>query len=312
MKVGVAGLGRMGAAIATRLLQRGHEVAVWNRSSDKFGPLVALGASARPSPADLAHDVEAIITMLTDAAAIDAVYRSPSGILDAALGGKIVIEMSTVLPSVEIALAADVVSRGGAFVECPVGGTIGTTHAGKLLGLVGGAPEHLERARPILDDLCRRIEHCGPAGAGASMKLAINLPLATYWQSLGEAFALCRHLSLSPSLLVELFAESSAGPNILKVCGPDVARAFEGGATPNPPFDCDLLRKDLRTMIEDAKQRDLVLPLGARVLKVYDDASAAGWGERAGWDLAAYWVQSNAHTRSGGEARAEPITYSDR
>jgi 3-hydroxyisobutyrate dehydrogenase len=299
MHVGVAGLGRMGAAIATRLLQCGHKVSVWNRSDDKTKPLIALGADVHASPVDLARNVDAILTMLTDADAVDSVYRSPSGILEADLSGKIVIEMSTVSPAVEIALAADVESQGGMFVECPVGGTIGTTLAGNLVGFAGGRTDHVERARPILDKLCRRIEHVGPAGAGASMKLAINLPLATYWQSLGEAYSLCRHLNLSPGLLVELFAESSAGPNILRMCGPDVARAFEGGATPEPPFDCDLLRKDLRTMIEDAKGRDFSLPLGARVLEIYDDASAVGWGERAGWDLAAYWTQSgNAHTRS--------------
>ena len=300
MRVGVAGLGRMGAAIAKRLLECGHEVAVWNRSPDKAKALIVLGAEVHASPVNLAHNANAIVTMLTDSAAVDAVYRSGSGILKADLDGKVVIEMSTILPSVEIALAADVVSRGGAFVECPVGGTIGTTLAGNLMGLAGGAPDHLERARPILDDLCRRVEHVGPAGAGASMKLAINLPLATYWQSLGEAFSLCRHLNLSPDLLVELFAESSAGPNILQFCGPDVARAFEGCATREPPFDCDLLRKDLRTMIKDAQERDLALPLGARVLEIYDDASAAGWGERAGWDLAAYWALSgNARIGSG-------------
>lgn len=291
MRVGVVGLGRMGTAIATRYIQSGYDVAIWNRTAAKTEPLMAMGAVAVTTPADIVDEADTIITMLSDAAAIDSAFRAESGILEANLTDKLVIEMSTVQPKVEMSIAKEVLSKGGGFVECPVGGTVQTTLAGNLFGFAGGSPDDVARARPLLDQLCRRVEHVGPVGAGASMKLAINLPLATYWQSLGEAFAICRHLGLDVDLLVELFAESSAGPNVLRIFSADIANAFKGLATSAPPFDCDLLRKDLRTMIEDAGERNIDLPLSQRTLEIYDEASSAGWGARAGFDLAAYWAQ---------------------
>src|SRR5215211_1275323 len=108
MRIGVAGLGRMGTAIAARLIEVGHELTVWNRSPDKTKPLTDLGATATATPADLAGRVEAILTILTDAKALDAVYRGPSGVLSADLSKKLVIDMSTVQPDTEVALAAEV------------------------------------------------------------------------------------------------------------------------------------------------------------------------------------------------------------
>ena len=105
--------------------------------------------------------------------------------------------MSTVRPETEKALAAEVGAKGAALIECPVGGTVGPAMEGKLFGFVGGEASDVERARPILDDLCRRVEHVGAVGAGASVKLAINLPLLVYYQALGEALSLCRAVAIS-------------------------------------------------------------------------------------------------------------------
>ncbi len=138
MRVGVAGLGKMGAAIAARLMECGHDVIVWNRSADKTKPLADAGATLATSPADLAAQAEAILTILTDAAAIDAVYHGASGLLSGDVNGKLFIEMSTVQPETEIALADKVRGKGAAFVECPVGGTTGPARQGKLFGFAGG------------------------------------------------------------------------------------------------------------------------------------------------------------------------------
>ena len=289
MRIGIAGLGRMGTAMAERLMDLGHELTVWNRSPEKAKPLVDAGATAASSPADLAARVDAIITILTDAKALGAVYRGPSGLLSGNLAGKLVLEMSTVQPETEVALAEDVRAKGAAFVECPVGGTTGPARQGKLIGLVGGESADVERARPILEQLCRRIEHVGPVGAGASMKLAINLPLLVFYQALGEAYALCRHLDLDPTAMMDLFADTSGGPNILKVRGPVIAAALSGDTGAPPTFDVDSIRKDLRTMLAEAQARGSDLPLVRQALAVYDEASAAGWGKRDGSSLPAFW-----------------------
>ena len=242
MRIGIAGLGRMGTAIAERLLEVGHELTVWNRSPEKAKPLAAAGATAVSTPAELAGRAETIITILTDAKALDEVYRGPSGLLSGDLKGKLVIEMSTVQPDTEVALAEEVRAKGAAFVECPVGGTTGPARQGKLIGLVGGAAADVERARPILEQLSRRLEHVGPVGAGASMKLAINLPLLVFYQALGEAYALCRHLNLDRTAMMDLFADTSGGPNLLKVRGPVIAAALSGDGSTPPTFDVDSIR----------------------------------------------------------------------
>lgn len=294
MKIGVAGLGRMGAAIAARLMEVGHEVTVWNRSVGKTTPLAAAGAAVAASPAELASMVETMLTILTDADAIAAVYDGPSGILAGPVAGKLVVDMSTVQPATEVALAERVRAKGGVFVECPVGGTVGPAKTGKLLGLAGGTPEDFARARPLLEQLCRRVDRVGPVGAGASMKLAINLPLGIFWQAFGEAYALCRHLDLDPAWLVELFADSSGGPNVLKARGGAVAEAFKAHAAGAVTFDCDSIRKDFRTMVAEAKALGFDLPLAERTLSVYDKASQEGWGARDCTELPAFWSSRHA------------------
>ena len=224
MQIGIAGVGRMGAAIALRLMEVGHQVTVWNRSADKTAPLAAAGAKVAASPSALASEADVILTILTNAEAQSAVYDGPQGILAGNISGKLVIDMSTVQPAEIVALAAKVRAKGAAFVECPVGGTTGPARQGKLLGLAGGNAADVARARAILDQLCRRVEHVGPVGAGASMKLAINLPLMVAYQALGEAYVLCRHLGADPRWLMELFADTSGAPNVLKTAGRPLPR----------------------------------------------------------------------------------------
>jgi 3-hydroxyisobutyrate dehydrogenase len=294
MKVGVAGLGRMGAAIAKRLRDVGHDVVVWNRTPGRTAPLVAAGATAAATPAELAAACEAIVTIVTDAAAIDRVFHAPDGLLSGDVRGKLFIEMSTVQPHTEVALAEKVVARGAQFVECPVGGTVGPALQGKLVGLIGGDEAAVARAKPLLDQLCRRADRVGPVGAGSSVKLAINLPLAVYWQAFGEAYALCKHVGLDEDWLVELFADTSGGPNVLKARGSAVAKAMKTHQAGSATFDCDGIRKDLRTMIEEARTLGMQLPIAERTLSVYDEASRAGWGGRDCTELPVYWSSRDA------------------
>jgi 3-hydroxyisobutyrate dehydrogenase len=295
MQIGIAGLGRMGAAMGLRLREVGHELTVWNRSASKLKPLTDAGAAAAGSPKDVVARSEAVITMLTDAAAIAAVYDGPSGLLAGDVKGKLFIDMSTVRPEAAKALAAKVKAKGAAFVECPVGGTVGPARTGKLLGLAGGDAQDFARAKPILEQLCRRLEHVGPVGAGASMKLAINLPLLVFWRAWAEALSLCKHLGGDPAWLVDLFADTSGGPNALKARGPALVAAL-GGQDPGPTtFDVDSIRKDLRTMIEEAKALGVELPVVARALESYDAASRDGLGGKDVAVLLGYWLDNKPH-----------------
>jgi 3-hydroxyisobutyrate dehydrogenase len=289
MRIAIAGTGRMGSAIATRLLGLGHEVWVWNRTAAKTAPLAAAGARVAATPGALAAEAEAFITILTDAAAIDAAYRGAGGLLSGDVAGKLFIEMSTVRPETQRALAEAVRASGATLVECPVGGTTGPAKEGKLFGFAGGEATDVARARPILEQLCRRIEHVGPVGAGASMKLAINLPLLVFWQAFGEALALTRPLGLDAARLMDIFTDTSGAPNMLKARAPMVAAQLRGEAVA-PTVEIDVVRKDLRTMLEEAASRGVSLPVTAQALDCVDQASRVGFGSADCTKIPALWA----------------------
>ena len=310
MHVGIAGLGRMGAAMALRLLEVGHTVTVWNRTPDKTRAAVEAGGRLAANPAELASACDVTLTILTDASAIAAVYDGPHGLLAGTGAGKLMIDMSTVRPHVVRALGDSVRAKGAAFLDCPVGGTVGPARQGKLLGLCGGSPEDFARAKPLLEQLCRRVDHVGPVGSGASMKLAINLPLAIAYQALGEAYILCRDIGLDPTAVMEIMAESSGAPNILKVRGPAIAQVLAGHPSQPAAVDIDLMRKDVATMLEEAKAKGAELPLTSVALAIYEQAGKAGWGGRDASALPAFWPSCQPQGSAVGHAvrpDVEPI-----
>lgn len=292
MKVGIAGIGRMGAAIAERLLKHGHEVTVWNRTRAKAEALKVHGAQVVDTPARLASAADVILSILTDAQAIAATYDGPDGLLAGQINGKLFVEMSTVRPETERALAERARVKGAALIDCPVGGTTGPARDGKLLAFVGGDAADLARVQPVLEQLCRRIEHVGPVGAGASLKLAINLPLLVYWQAVGEALALCQPLGLEPARLVSIFADTSGGPNVLKTRGGMLADAMQGKPPSSTTFNIDSIRKDMATMIEEARALGYdELPVTARALECFDEVSRSGLGDGDAVMLPMTWLQ---------------------
>lgn len=291
MHIGVAGLGGMGAAIAARLLEVGHQVTVWNRNAAKTKPLADAGAKVAATPAELASAVEAAITILTDGAAIDAVYNGPSGLLSGNVKGKLFIEMSTVAPKVETDLAAKVRAKGAALVECPVGGSIAPARQGKLLGLMGAVPADAERAKPILNQLCRRLEHCGPVGAGSSMKLAINLPLMVAWQAYGEAFAICRDVGWDPKRLLDLFVDTNGANPAMKNRAEMIVTMFEGRDPGPTTFSIANGVKDLRTMLETGTAKGIDMPVVKSTLAAFEEANKNGFGGGDGSRMSVYWAQ---------------------
>lgn len=295
MKIGVVGIGKMGAAIAERLMGLGHAVTVWNRTAQKTQALAAAGAHAAKTPAELAARSELIISILTDAQAIATAYDGRDGLISGDVAGKLFVEMSTVRPDTAKALAARINAKGAAMIDCPVGGTVGPARDGKLFGFVGGDAKDVARARPVLDQLCRRVEHVGPVGSGASMKLAINLPLLVYWQALGESLALCRMLGLDGARLIDILADTSGAPNVLKVRGAALAGAINGKEPAQTTFDIDSVRKDLRNMIEEAASLGARLPVAEQALACFDDAAQDGLGAKDCAMLPVRWAKRGMH-----------------
>jgi len=264
---------------------------VWNRTADKARALASAGAKLAANPAELAAQSDFVVSILSNAEAIDRAYGGASGLLSANVAGKLFIEMSTVRPETGRALDQKVKQKGAALIECPVGGSVGPARDGKLFGFVGGAAADVARAKPLLDQLCRRVEHVGAVGAGAGMKLAINLPLLVFWQSFGEALSLCEPLGLDPARLVDIFADTSGGPNVLKGRGPMIVAALQGKDTGPITFDVDGIRKDLRNMIEEAAARGATLPVTSQALECFDDAARDGLGASDAVALPVRWMK---------------------
>jgi 3-hydroxyisobutyrate dehydrogenase len=294
MKVGVCGTGRMGSSIAQRLMAVGHEVAVWNRDSAKTKALTDAGATLAASPAELVEGCEATILMLLNDAATEAVYRTPNGILRGKLAGKMLIDMSTLRPDTMQSIGTAVAELGGVFVECPVGGSTGPAREGKLFALVGGASEAVSRAMPLLEQLCRRIEHVGPLGSGATMKLAVNLPLLVYWQALGEALTLCEPLKLAPDRLIDILSDTAGAPTAMKGRGAVIAKGLSGAPRGETAFGISAAKKDLATAVRFAASMHAVLPVASSALACFEEAEAAGLGNADATTISVRWPQRNA------------------
>jgi 3-hydroxyisobutyrate dehydrogenase len=284
----------MGSSIALRLISVGHEVSVWNRNSAKTKPLTDAGARPAASPPELVEGCEVIIVMLLNDVATEAVYRGPNGLLQAELVGKLVIDMSTVRPDTMKSNGSSVLQQGAAFVECPVGGSTGPAREGKLFGLVGGAKTDVARAMPVLEQLCRRIEHVGELGSGATMKLAVNLPLLVYWQALGEALTICKPLNLPAERLIDILSDTAGTPTAMKGRGAVIATVLGGAPLGETAFGLSAAKKDLATALQFGASMHAELPVTASALACFEEAEAAGLGDADATTVSVRWSQRPA------------------
>ncbi|MEA2911229.1 MAG: 3-hydroxyisobutyrate dehydrogenase [Bradyrhizobium sp.] len=291
MKIGVCGTGRMGSAIAQRLMSVGHEVGVWNRNSVKTKPLIDAGAKLFASPAELVEGCEVVVVMLLNDAATEAIYREPNGVLQGKLAGRLVIDMSTIRPDTMKANGSSVMQQGAAFVECPVGGSTGPAKEGKLFGLVGGTKADVARAMPMLEQMCRRIEHVGELGAGSMMKLAVNLPLLVYWQALGEALTICKPLNLPADRLIDILSDTAGTPTAMKGRGAVIAKVLGGAPLGETAFGLNAAKKDLATAVQFGASIHAALPVTASALACYEEAEAAGFGDADATAISTRWTQ---------------------
>lgn len=290
MKVGIAGIGKMGSAIGARLLSLGHDLTVWNRTAARAQPLLDTGAKWAESPKALAESVDVVITLLTNEAALDDVYGSQTGLLSGHVTDKTFIDMSTVRPAKPQEMALRVQALGARFLECPVGGSVGPAKEGKLLGFVGGAEQDLQTVRALLDVICRRVEHVGPHGSGATMKLAVNLPLMVYWQTLGEALSLVEPLGLAPQRVIDILSESSGGPNMLKVRGAMIAKTLAEKKSDQVTVNVATMRKDMQAMLDQGQSTQRALPLTTLALQQFESAAQSGWDDKDCSELLVWWL----------------------
>lgn len=269
MRLGFCGLGQMGSPMATRLLEAGHEVTVWNRTTAKTEPLVRRGATQATTPLEAATGAEAVFTMLADPEALDRVLFGPDGLSGAATPTT-VIEMSTVGPGSILDARARLPEHIG-LVDAPVFGTVPEATDGTLKLYVGAGVEEYARWEPVLS-VFGEPRRVGGTGDGASMKLVLNATLKVLAAELGEAMALGDAYGLDEQVMMDVLEETPIGRTVAR-CRPSI----ESGHWPTM-FKLFLAEKDLRLVSEAGHDRGLDFPLADAARTWYQEADKAGVG----------------------------------
>jgi len=250
-KIAFLGLGKMGTPMAARLLASGHDLTVWNRTAEKAAPLAKRGATVAASPADAAANVQVVITMLATPDALRDVLFGEGGAAAGLHDGQTLIEMSTVGPAV-IEEIASKMPRGVTVVDAPVLGSVPAATDGTLLVFAGADEKTLDRVRPILEQF-GSVRRIGGVGAGAAVKLVVNLTLGVVMTTIGEALALARAFDLDRSTVLDVLEESPIGATVKSK-----RERIESGHYP-ANFTVSLAEKDMRLVNEAAEQHDLSL-----------------------------------------------------
>jgi len=277
----------MGAVMAPRFIDAGFALTVWNRSADKTKPLASAGAKFAATPTAVAEAADIVISMLRDDAAAEQVFLGQAGLLSAEVTGKLFIEMSTLRPATARALAAQCAERGAGFIDAPVSGTVGPAQEGKLMALVGGSDTDLERARPALEVLTRRIVHAGDVGQGAMLKLALNLQLAVYWQALAEAVALGQAGGLDMATVLDAMADSGASARVLPAKIPLILDGSDYAA-----FDIATMEKDAQSILDTGTEFGVPMPTLSAALASYAAAHGAGLGSADAVAIVRYFSET--------------------
>lgn len=273
-RLAFAGMGLMGAPMAEHLLGAGHRVAVWNRTAAKAAPLAAKGARIAAGPADLARGAEGIFLCLGDTPDVEAALFGPGGVAEGAERGALVVDCTTIAPEAEVRFGARLAERGVRFMDAPVTGGRKGALEGTLSFIVGAEPADLDRARPWLEAMGKRIFHAGPLGAGQQLKLVNQIACAIHLLALSESLAMARAQGLDAEQARELLVSGAARSWALEVYG---EKAIKGDFS--AAFSVKWQAKDIRIALDAAAKLGLRLPGTATAMAQLDAALARGWGE---------------------------------
>ncbi len=270
-RVGVLGLGTMGAAMAANLARAGFPLGVWNRTAGRATELGTLGVAVAETPAALAAAADIVLVCVSDTPDVEAVLFGPAGVAVGAPPGTLVIDCSTIDPAASRRFAARLAEQGIAFVDAPVtGGSEGARNA-TLAILVGGAPADVERARPVLAAIGRTVTHLGPVGAGQAAKAVNQVILAGTYLGVAEGLVLALKAGLDPQQVVEALSGGAAQSWVLaNRSGRMLANEYPLG------FKVALHLKDLGIALDLARESGAVLPVAALAAQLEAGLVATG------------------------------------
>ena len=274
MKIAFIGMGTMGVPMAINLLKAGHNVTVHNRTREKEESVAALGAKRALSPQEAAVDAEVIITCVSDSPDVEQVILGEAGIIHSAQPGTVVIDMSTISPTVTRHIWGKLAEKGVKMLDAPVSGGSEGAQQGTLSIMVGGDDADVEKVKPVLQAMGKTITHVGEIGAGQITK-AINqvIVAGTYW-AVAEGISLGIKAGMDMEKVVQAVGGGAAGSwGLTNRSGNMINNAYPLG------FRVRLHHKDLKIALEAARELGVTLPMAAYVEQIETGLIARGYGD---------------------------------
>jgi len=274
LKIGIIGTGFLGKAVATRLLSTGHKVIVYNRTKNKAESLKNIGAIVADTPKELAAACDLVITIVKDSEAVESVSFDKNGIIHGKHDGLVVADMSTINPISSQKIARKFLENGISMIDTPVMGGPSLAERGELVVMVGGKKEVYEKYKHVFDHIGNKTFYLGENGSGHAMKLAMNLQISLLALALSEGITLAKRAGLEPKLFLEILNSTyfKTGMSVLK--GP---KMINGNF--DPSFTLKMMKKDLDTINNTAKEFGTSLPMATLANEIYQNAVTDGLGE---------------------------------
>ena len=273
-RVAFLGLGIMGSRMSKRLLDVGFDLTVWNRTPGKTPDLVRAGAREARSPKEAAIGADFVLTMLADPPSVLQTILGPNGAAEGISKGSILIDFTTVNPETAQKIHQVLTEHGVSFLESPVTGSKPAAASGELVLMVGGDAKTLDRSRPVLAPLSKKIVHMGPVGFGSRMKLVNNLIIAGSMQALFEGLTLGGKGGLRHEEMLEVLTSGALSSFLLKMKGTAVKdRDFD------PNFSVKHMAKDIHLAVEEAHLQRVSLSLLSTIHALYESALASGFAD---------------------------------
>lgn len=274
MKVGYIGLGIMGLPCVLNLLKAGHAVSVWSRRPDSAAAALAAGASWADSPAQLAAQVEVLVSNVSDTGDVEQVLLGEHGAVHGAQPGLVCVDMSTISPIGARDIAARLAAAGVDFLDCPVsGGQVGAVN-GSLTIMVGGKAEALAKVRPVLEAMGKTITHIGDSGAGQVAKACNQIAVGVGVAAVAEVMKLAKACGVDPAPVREALLGGFAQSRVLDIHG---QRMIDDNYAPG--FKAHLHLKDMGIVLDTARQLGIRLPEAERVAGLIGQLVEQGEGE---------------------------------
>lgn len=269
VNVGIIGTGLMGKAIAKRLLSTGYGVYAYDRTMQKAEGLRQSGASILSSPIQVASASDIVLTVVSDASALEHVLFGEHGLANCGKRGLIVANVSTISPYESVRVAEKLSAHGMDMLDTPVMGGPFLAESGRLVTIVSGRKEVYEGAKDVIGAFSQRVYFVGPQGFANVLKLALNLQVAANAVAISEGISLCRAYGVDPSIFIEILNSTDYKTGISERKGPKmVAGNFE------KTFDINLMLKDMRLAVETARELRIDLPLSSLTEFLFRAASS--------------------------------------